>query len=100
MKDVLEAIEKAGFNNYKQKIDDFLLQIEKDSVAKPSIKRKPPEDNNSKMEDEIGKKVFKVDSPLKDISPAHESLTVPENRSDIKDGQKMEIDDNIKNKNN
>ena len=43
VKDVIEAMEKSGFNNFKSEIDDLLINIEKNELLNTNKKLK---DNN------------------------------------------------------
>lgn len=94
MKDVLEAVDKCGFNSYKQEIDEFALQLEQESfLHKNNSKRKGPEDKISKIEEEeIGKKVFKVDSPIQKHSAVNENISFEKNNPETNENQNMEID--------
>jgi hypothetical protein len=79
VKDVIEAMEKSGFNNFKNEIDDLLMNIEKNDVLNNNKKNKENNENdneinnendnenkNEDLEDEI-KNVFDENNKIKKI---------------------------------
>ena len=52
VKDVIEAMEKSGFNNFKNEIDDLLMNIEKNDVLNNNKKNKENNENDNEINNE------------------------------------------------
>ena len=52
VKDVIEAMEKSGFNNFKNEIDDLLINIEKNDVLNNNKKNKENNNNENEINNE------------------------------------------------
>ena len=52
VKDVIEAMEKSGFNNFKNEIDDLLMNIEKNDVLNNNKENKENNENDNEINNE------------------------------------------------
>jgi len=74
VKDVMEAIEKAGLNNFKSEIDDLLLDIEREAISNSNKKSAKKENKNeinknNEIKNNINNLPLNLDIDIEDIPP-------------------------------
>ena len=81
MKDVIEAIEKAGLSNFKSEIDDLLLDIEREAISN-SNKKSAKKENKHEI---VKGNEIKNNSNNLPLNLGIDIEDIPEEKSLIKD---------------